>query len=43
MKSIKESRPKEPGFGLAPGRRLYMTLLCSTCLWSVGVMEYWVK
>jgi hypothetical protein len=26
----KESRPKGPGFGLPPGRRLSMTLLCST-------------
>jgi hypothetical protein len=37
----KESRPKGPGFGLPPGRGLSMTLLCSTYLWSVGVMEYW--
>jgi hypothetical protein len=35
----KESRPKGPGFGLPPGRGLSMTLLCSTHLWSVGVME----
>jgi hypothetical protein len=37
----KKSRPKGPGFGLPPGRGLSMTLLCSTYLWSVGVMEYW--
>jgi hypothetical protein len=37
----KVSRPKETGFGLRPGRGLSMTLLCSTYLWSVGVMEYW--
>jgi hypothetical protein len=37
----KESRPKRPGFGLPPGRGLSMRLLCSTYLWSVGVMEYW--
>jgi hypothetical protein len=37
----KESRPKGPGFGLPPRRGLSMTLLCSTYLWSIGVMEYW--
>jgi hypothetical protein len=37
----KESRPKGPGIGLPSGRGLSMTLLCSTYLWSVGVMEYW--
>ena len=46
----KESRPivdpalvcgEGPGFGLPPGRGLSMTLLCSTYLWSLGVMEYW--
>jgi hypothetical protein len=26
---------------LPHGRGLSMTLLCSTYLWSVGVMEYW--
>jgi hypothetical protein len=37
----KESRPKGPDFGLSPGRGLCVTLLCSTYLWSDGVMEYW--
>jgi hypothetical protein len=37
----KESRPKGLGFGLSLGRGLSMTLLCSTYIWSVGVMEYW--
>jgi hypothetical protein len=37
----KESRPKGPGFGLPPGSGLCITLLGSTYLWSVGVMEYW--
>jgi hypothetical protein len=26
---------------VAPGKGLYITPLCSTYLWSVGVMEYW--
>jgi hypothetical protein len=30
----KESRPREPGFGLPPGRGLSMSLLYSTYLWS---------
>jgi len=46
----KESRPivdpalvcgEGPGFGLPPGSGLCITLLGSTYLWSVGVMEYW--
>ena len=32
---------KESGFGLPTGRGLSMTLLCSTYIWSVGVMEHW--
>ena len=38
---IKNIGSKEPGFDFPPGRGLSMTLLCSTYLWSVGVMEYW--
>jgi hypothetical protein len=26
---------------MPPGSGLSMTLICSTYLWSIGVMEYW--
>ena len=37
----KDFRAKVPIIGLPPEWGLSMALLCSTCLRSIGVMEYW--
>jgi hypothetical protein len=40
-KKVKNPGPEDLALLCPPGRGLSMTLLYSTYLWSVGVMEYW--